>query len=365
MVLFRSISVIFLAFATTLAHASGLPLERLTLPPGTSIDVYTQAPGARSIAIAEPLDVAFIGTRGDTIYAVSLSAPQNRAQPVLTGLNGANGVVWHDGYLYVGEQHRIVRYKAPSVGSLRTAVPEVLNANLPDDSWHGWRYMKVGPDGMLYVAVGTPCNVCMPDDWEGTILRLPLDGSRPPEVFAHGIRNSVGLAFHPVSGDLYFTDNGADNMGDDTPADELNRATRAGGNYGYPYYGGGDSRTWQYRLFPLPDGLIAPIHGFQAHVAPLGLHVFDGDILVAQHGSWNRSEPVGYRVVRVHLDENGNASHMTPFIEGWLGADGKAWGRPVDVEQHPDGSLLISDDGADVVYRLRYDTPATTPKTTP
>ena len=356
------------------AQVTQAALDSLALPAGYDISVLTTVPGARSLSVAAPLDVVFIGTRGDTVFAAPLTCCNTVAAPVLTGLNGANGIVWRENYLYVAEQHRIVRYPADSLATLKRAQPEVLYDQLPDKSWHGWRVLAFGPDGMLYAALGSPCNICWPDGLEGSIIRLNPNTPSAPVVFASGIRNSVGLAFHPTSGALYFTDNGADEMGDDIPPDELNKATKAGQNFGFPYFGGGDSRTLRTRVFPLPDDLTPPIVKFQAHVAPLGLHFYQGSMLsrsklgslfVAQHGSWNRTDPVGYRLMRIGLDENGDAVSSTPFVSGWLQADGSAWGRPVDISELPDGSMIVSDDRADVVYRITYTTPDTAAKTRP
>jgi len=212
------------------------------------------------------------------------------------------------------------------------------------------------------VAVGSPCNICAVRGLEGTIIRLPQSGGAP-EVIARGVRNSVGLDFHPRTGALYFTDNGADNMGEDVPPDELNHAPRKGLHFGFPYFGGGDARTDEFADDLLPDGLVQPIVRFGAHVAALGIHFYRGtmfpppyrrDAFVAHHGSWNRTVPDGYRIARVRFDEAGKAIGWAPFAEGWLTEDGSAWGRPVDVKTLADGSLLVSDDKAGLIYRITY-----------
>ena len=336
----------------------------IRMPPGFHIEIYAEVPGARSMAVAEDLGVVFVGTRGSSVYAVVDRDRDRKADQVvrvLDGLHVANGIAWHDGVLYVAEQNRVVSYATPDARSIVERRRRVVYDGLPDKRWHGWRYAAMGPDGMLYVAVGSPCNICRVDGVEGTIVRLNPEGGAP-EVYARGVRNSVGLDFHPVTGELYFTDNGADNMGDDVPPDELNHAPRAGLHFGFPYYGGGDDATRYLRSRRPPEPVTMPVIRFGAHVAALGVHFYRGtmfpaeyrlDAFVAQHGSWNRTIPDGYRLARVRFDESGRATSWEPFAEGWLAGAG-AWGRPVDVAELSDGSLLVSDDHAGVIYRITY-----------
>ena len=340
-------------------------LSRLRLPPGFHIEVYGRVPGARSMAVAEDLGAVFVGTRGSDVYAVTGSdgeARLGRTVKVLSGLKVANGIAWKDGWLYIAERHRVVRYRTPSLRAVGSAGREVLFEGLPDKGHHGWRYAAAGPDGRLYVAVGAPCNICVGEGFEGSIVRLPLTGGQA-EIFARGVRNSVGLDFHPRTGELYFTDNGADRMGNDSPPDELNHAPRPGLHFGFPYFGGGGDRTSRFRDQAPPMPATPPVVAFGAHVAALGIHFYRGamlpaeyrtDAFVAQHGSWNRSPPDGYRVVRVRFDAAGHATGYETFIEGWLNDNGSKWGRPVDVKSLPDGSLLVSDDEAGVIYRVTY-----------
>jgi glucose/arabinose dehydrogenase len=250
---------------------------------------------------------------------------------------------------------------AQSIEAIGKEPPRVLFDGLPDKGWHGWRYAAFGRDGMLYVSVGAPCNVCSTQGLEGTIIRLDPAGGKP-EVFARGVRNSVGMDFQPATGELYFTDNGADNMGDDVPPDELNHAPRAGLHFGFPYYGGGDAATSFLVGTRPPQPARMPVVRFGAHVAALGIHFYRGsmlpeeyrgDALVAHHGSWNRTVPDGYRIARVRFDDDGRATAWEPFAEGWL-EGGAAWGRPVDVKELGDGSVLVSDDRAGVLYRITY-----------
>jgi glucose/arabinose dehydrogenase len=334
----------------------------IKMPPGFSIEVFASAPGARSIAVSPELGVVFVGSKNESVFAISFKDGKSLSSWHLKGgLRVPHGVAWRDGYLYVGEQHRITRYRGDSLQALANAEPQTIYSNLTDSGWHGRRDLAFGPDGKLYVAVGTPCNICMPKGNHGTILRMDPDGSNAT-IFAKGIRNSVGLDFHPQTGELHFTDNGADRMGDDIPPEELNQAPVAGLHFGYPYYGGGDARTSEFKNATPPAGAVQPVVRFGAHVAPLGLHFYRGeqfpeemrhDAFVAQHGSWNRSVPDGYRIARVRFDDKGQAQSWEPFVEGWL-QEGTSWGRPADVNELPDGSLLISDDRQGVLYRVTY-----------
>ncbi len=359
----------FLLFALVLgvvATGACADLAKVKLPPGLHIEVYAEVPGARSMAVAEPLGAVFVGTRGSRVFAVLDRDGDHKADKVVTVLSGqkvANGIAWKDGALYVAEQHRITRHAAPSIEAIGKGPPRVLFDGLPDKGWHGWRYAAFGPDGMLYVTVGSPCNVCSVQGLEGTILRLdPTDAKA--EVFARGIRNSVGMDFQPATDELYFTDNGADNMGDDVPPDELNHAPRAGLLFGFPYYGGGDAATTFLKGGGPPTPVRMPVVRFGAHVAALDIHFYRGsmlpadyrgDALVAHHGSWNRTVPDGYRIARVRFDKDGRATGWEPFAEGPLESSASAWARPVDVAELGDGSLLVSDDRAGVLYRITYE----------
>lgn len=339
-------------------------LSRIKLPPGFSIAVYADVPDARSMAFAPELGTVFVGTRDDTLYAVSDRDGDGRAERVQVlsrRLRVPNGIAWRDGWLYVAEQHRIFRYR-PGPGNLAPRNVEVLFDRLPDLSHHGWRYAAFGPDGRLYVSIGAPCNICDVDGLKGTIISMRPDGS-DRRIFARGIRNSVGIAFHPSTGEAFFTDNGGDWLGDNIPADEFNHAPRAGLHFGYPHYAGGRTVSPDYRDSPAPKGARFPVIDFAAHTASLGIQFYRGsmfpsryrnDAFVAQHGSWNRTRPIGYRVMRVRFDGQGRAVAKEVFAEGWLQGHDKS-GRPVDIEELPDGSLLVSDDYADVIYRITYE----------
>jgi len=366
------LAALFALAVTMLAAGPGhaqtsLPLHTIKLPPGFKIEVFARVPGARSLVVMEDWGVVLTSTRGPNIHAAIDTDRDGRADKVVTvksGLKLANGIAWKDGFLYVAEQHRLTRYPAPDLETLIAAEPEVLFDGLPDRSWHGWRYAAFGPDGALYVSVGAPCNVCAVKGLEGTIQRFRAPGWKP-ETYASGVRNPVGLAFHPETGHLYFTDNGADNMGDDSPPEEFNHAPKQGLWFGYPWYGGGTDRTLNFKGQPLPREATPPAVTFGAHIAPLGIGFYTGakfpaeyrgDAFVAHHGSWNRSVPDGYRVARVRFDKiTKKAVGWEPFATGWLESNGVAWGRPVDVKQTRDGALLVSDDRTGTIYRIRHD----------
>ncbi len=342
-------------------------LAKISLPPGFKIQVFAEVPRARSMAVGEPMGVVFVGTRFDKLYAVvdrNRDGVGEEVVAIASDLKVPNGVAFKDGFLYVAEQHRVIRYAAPEFDIYRQFPPDVIFEGLPDKFAHGWRYAAVGPDRKLYVAVGIPCNICDPQGIEGTIIRMDLDG-RNMEVYASGVRNSVGMDWHPVTGELFFTNNGADGLGDDEPPDTLLHAPRPGLYFGFPYVAtaGGSSPSPGYEGRQPPQPITPAVMNFQAHVATLGIHFYRGNMFpeeyrnsafIALHGSWNRSVPVGYEVVRVKFDDRGRPVSQEVFATGWLQGR-SAWGRPVDVKELHDGSLLISDDFAGVIYRVTYE----------
>ena len=342
--------------------AAQTTLGRLNAPDGFKIEVWAEVPGARSLAVAEDGAKVFVGTRDSTLYAVLDPERDGEANEVITvadGLLVPNGVALaDDGGLFVVEQDRITRYDVG--GDVDTIVPPGV---LPNHRAHGWRYAGFGPDGKLYVSVGAPCNVCELSGFEGTIIRMKPDG-HDLEVFARGVRNSVGFDWHPATGEMFFADNGADQMGDLIPPDEFNHAPKRDLHFGFPYRYAADAAYPQLPDLELPEQeLTHPAVAFEAHAAALGVHFYRGsmfpdayrhDALVAQHGSWNRSDPVGYRVMRVRFDDQGRPAGKEVFIDGWQRDDGEVEGRVVDLAELPDGSLLISDDHADVIYRVTY-----------
>jgi len=340
-----------------------LPLERIKLARGFGIAVFARVPGARSLALGGP-GVVFVGTRGGEVYAIVDTDRNGVGDEVLTiarGLDSPNGVAFRDGALYVAEISRVLRFDGIESRLHDPPAPVVVSDAFPSDRHHGWKFIRFGPDGNLYVPVGAPCNVCDRHDTRyASIMRMKPDGTGL-EVFASGIRNTVGFDWHPATGELWFTDNGRDMLGDDLPPDELNRAQRKGLHFGFPFCHGGFLVDPDLGKGRSCDEFVAPARQLGPHVAALGMRFYtgklfpadyQGQVLVAEHGSWNRSTKIGYRVSLVRL-AGAEATSYETFAEGWL-TDGEVWGRPVDLEVLPDGTLLISDDHAGAIYRVTY-----------
>lgn len=344
---------------------SEAPLSTLKLPPGFAISVYAQVPGARSMALG-PKGTLFVGSRerNGSVHAVVDADRDGKADAVhvvARGLTMPNGVAVRDGALYVAEVSRILRFDGIEERLADPPAPVVVTDAYPKDAHHGWKFIAFGPDGWLYVPVGAPCNVCERDDPRyASITRIRPDGSGM-EVFARGVRNTVGFDWNPETGELWFTDNGRDELGDDLPPDELNRAPGPGLHFGFPYCHGGDVPDPDLGAGRPCSGFVPPERKLGPHVASLGMRFYRGSafpaeyrgqVFLAEHGSWNRSRKIGYRVSLVRLS-GGRAVSYEPFVEGWLRGD-DAWGRPVDVQEAPDGSLLVSDDRAGLVYRIAW-----------
>ncbi|AOE50437.1 PQQ-dependent sugar dehydrogenase [Kangiella sediminilitoris] len=335
------------------------------VPENFNIEIFApDVEGARQMALSDS-GIIYAGTRkAGKVYAIEDTDGDYKADNVYTiieDLYMPSGVTYHDGDLYVAEVDKILRFKDIDKNYKETPEPEVVYDNLPDKSHHGWKYIKFGPDGRLYIPIGVPCNVCDEEDKRfGTIISVDLE-TKEREFVATGVRNSVGFDWHPVTGELWFTDNGRDWLGDDEPACELNKVSESGEFFGFPYIHGEDFPDPAFGEKLGDREFTAPEWEFQAHVAPLGMHFYTGEmfpasyknsIFVTQHGSWNRSTKVGYKVVRLTLEDNKVVS-QEDFITGWL-VDGEVKGRPNDVIQLPDGSLLVSDDGFGKIYRVTY-----------
>ncbi len=364
-----AIFIVLAAFIYTslpTATATTLPLDTITLPPGFSISVYAEnVTGARSMTLS-PEGTLYVGSRAPgAVYAIPDRNGDGRGDEVIvvaSGLNSPNGVAFRNGSLYVAEISRILRYDDIEARLDDPPEPVVVSDAFPDDPLHGWKFIAFGPDGKLYVPVGAPCNVCEPDDERfATIMRMNPDGS-DLEIFARGIRNTVGFDWDPETGVLWFTDNGRDWLGEDTPPDELNRAPVAGLDFGFPYCHAGSIPDPEFGEGHPCSEFTPPVQDLGPHVAALGMRFYTGDmfpeeytnqIFIAEHGSWNRAVPIGYRVTLVRLDENRTPVGYEVFADGWLQGR-EAWGRPVDVQVMPDGALLVSDDTANAVYRIGY-----------
>ena len=343
-----------------LAPVAAASLDDIRLPPGFSIEVYADVPKARSLALGDR-GTLFVSTRkARSVYAVVENEDgSTRTIEILGGMSTPNGIAFHDGDLYVAEIDRVYRFRDAEDHLESMPAGELLDVDLPSDRSHGWRYLGFGPDTKLYIAIGAPCNVCDNPGY-AQIIRMNPDGS-DRETYATGVRNSVGLAWHPETGELWFTDNGRDMMGDDIPPCELNHAPRQGLHFGFPYCHGGDISDPEYGAQRQCKSYTPPVQKLGPHVAPLGLTFytgsmfppeFRGQVFIAEHGSWNRSKKIGYRVTLVRLEGNRAVSYE-PFAEGWLQNEQYS-GRPVDVIVKDDGSLLVSDDYAGKVYRITY-----------
>ena len=341
---------------------SDLPIGKIRLPPGFSIEVAARVPNARAMTWGAE-GTLFVGSVNGLVHAVSFPAggpPVVRV--VARGLREPAGVAFRDGALYVSAVSRILRYDGIERRLDDPPQPVVVSDRFPTDGHHGRKFIAFGPDGRLYVPVGAPCNICAPDpERYANIGRMNADGSGF-EVVARGVRNTVGFDWHPRTKELWFTDNGRDWMGDDQPPCELNRMTRPGQHFGYPYCHGGTIADPEYGRQRTCSEFVAPAQNLGPHVAPLGMRFYTGtqfpaayreQAFVAEHGSWNRSTKIGYRVSLVRVDPSGRATGYETFAEGWLDG-GSVWGRPADVLVAPDGSLLVSDDYAGAIYRIRY-----------
>ena len=360
-------------------------LKRVKLPPGFRIDLYAVVPDARHMAIAPSTNMLFVGTRKTTVWAVTnrnsgpMATEVKSFAPSLKFSN-PNGVCWtKDGFLIVAEHNRVLNfpaaeffYEGPDVAVIEV-VPQGQLVPVEEESYnHGARTCRIGPDKMLYITLGQPHNVQPRDKLKlydqagiGGIVRMnAFDGSKR-EVFARGIRNSVGQDFNPKDGSLWFTDNQTDGMGDDIPAGEINRANKPGMFFGYPYIQGKTRITEHgYDKDPLPANVTHPQVYMDAHAADLGMtfysgkqfpQKYQGGIFSAQHGSWNRTKPIGARVMFTSLKADGTADKTEVFADGWLDSEtGTYRGRPVDVAVMKDGSLLVSDDYAGALYRITY-----------
>lgn len=342
-------------------------ISKLNVPEGFVIEEYVKEIN-NPRQMVEGDDYIFVGTRSaGNVYAVNKLNPDDFIV-VLSGMDMPTGVALKDGDLYVAETdaiHILEDIEAKLSNGAQTQ-SKVMFGDLPrknmwnplKKSWHGWKWIDFGPDGALYISEGVPCNVCDEDDERyGTILRL--DNGKL-DIFADGVRNSVGFDWHPETKEMYFTDNGRDWMGDDIPPCELNRVSLAGNHFGFPFVHG---KNIDDDSFKKPKGFEyeEPVWEFQAHTAPLGIKFYTGNsfperykngAFVAQHGSWNRSKKVGYKVLFMKF-ENGEVISSETFIDGWLQGE-ESWGTPVTPLFLKDGSMLVSDDNSNSIFKITY-----------
>ena len=346
----------------TALDAKEIPVSNLKAPPGFEVTLWASGmPNARSMAVGSK-GTLFVGSRfPGAVYAVVDRNGQREVKTLLKGLYRSNGVAFKDGALYVAELSRILRYDDIENHLDNPPQPVVVTDALPKDEAHGWKFLKLGPDGWLYFQIGAPANIIMPPYTHATINRLnPQTGVI--ETMARGVRNSVGMDFHPVTHQLWFTNNGRDWVNDDLPNDTLHVLKTKGENFGYPFCHQGDLLDPEYGKGRSCDEFSKPAAKLGPHVASLGMRFYTGkqfpagyrdNIFIAEHGSWNRTKKSGYNVTRVVLDKSGKVVMVEPFVEGWLQGD-QFWGRPADVQVMPDGSLLVSDDTAGAIFRVAY-----------
>lgn len=340
-------------------------LKNLHVPDGFKLSVFADnLPNARSLALGDN-GIVYVGTgTSGTVYAVEDSnhdgvADENHT--ITTNLYMPNGVAYKDGDLYVAEVNRIIRFDGITQALNKPPKPVVVYGQFPSDKHHGWKYLRFGPDGKLYTAIGAPCNICKPGKPYASLVKLNQDGSHF-EIIARGIRNTVGFDWQPDTNALFFNEHGRDYLGDDLPPDELNQWSAVGEHFGFPHCHGGEILDPQFGADKNCKEFTAPVWKYKAHNAPLGLRFYRGkqfpsdyqnQLLVAQHGSWNRTKPDGYRIALVRFKQGKPVSEEV-FIDGWLTKDDNVLGRPVDILEMPDGSLLISDDHVGLIYRVEY-----------
>ena len=347
----------------TAAAAEDIPVKQLKVPAGFKIELWaTGLPNGRSMTLS-PSGVLYVGSRfTGNVYAVIDKGDHREVKVLAKGLHRPNGVAFKDGNLYVAELERINRYDNIEANLDAPPAPKVIFDALPKDEPHGWKFMTLSPDGKyLYFQIGTPANIVAQPVTHAQIVRLNLD-TNLLETVASGVRNSVGMAFHPTTKELWFTNNGRDWVDENLPNDTLNHITAKRMNFGYPFCHQGDLLDPIYGAGRSCDEFDKPTAKLGAHVAALGMRFYTGkqfpaeyqnNIFIAEHGSWNKSQKSGYQVIRVVLDKQGQVVKQEPFVTGWLN-NNEFWGRPTDVQQMKDGSLLISDDETGAIFRVSY-----------
>ncbi|MDB5599869.1 MAG: sorbosone dehydrogenase [Xanthobacteraceae bacterium] len=343
--------------------AEKLPLDKLKVPAGFKVEVYASGiANARSLREGDKGTV-FVGARlVDKVSAIVNKDGKRTVKVIASGLHRPNGLAFKDGTLYIAELSKISKIEKIEDNLDNPPKPTMIYDDLPKDEAHGWKFIAIGPDNMLYIPVGQPCNNCLPPDTHAQIRRIGLDG-KGMEVVARGVRNTVGFDWHPTSKEMYFTDNGRDWMSEDVPEDELNRITKVGQHFGAPFCYQGNVLDAELGWGKSCSDYEKPVSLMGPHSAALGMRFntstkfpakFKNTIFVARHGSWNRSKKVGGDVVAVQLDAKGNVKSVEPFMTGFLGADNNYVARPVDVLFMKDGSMLVSDDFNGAVYRVSY-----------
>ena len=340
-----------------------LPTSALKLPQGFKVETYIHGVmDARSLRLGDKGTVFVSNRILDKVYAVVEKGGKRELKTLASGLDRPNGLAFHNGTLYIAEGTKISKLEKTEDNLDNPPKPVVIYDQFPNHQSHGWKFMAVGPDNKLYINVGAPCNICLPPETNAQIVRMNLDGSGL-ETYARGVRNSVGFDFNPATKQLYFTDNGRDWFSEDMPNDELNRVTKAGQHFGYPYCHQGNLPDDQLGWGRSCSEFEPPVAQMGPHTAALGMRFYNGamfpaayrnTIFVARHGSWNKTSKLGGDIIAVKLNPNGSVKSWEPFVTGFL-QDNNYIGRPVDVEVMKDGSLLVSDDYAGAIYRISYD----------
>jgi len=344
------------------AEPDKLPVGKLKLPKGFKIDVYASGiANARSLRIGDKGTV-FVGNRVlDKVYAIVEKDGKREVKILASGLDRPNGLAFKDGTLYIAEGTKISKLEKIEDRLDDPGKPVVVYSDLPNHQSHGWKFIGIGPDNKLYIPVGAPCNICEPPEANAQLRRINLDGSGM-EVVARGIRNTVGFDWHPVSKELYFTDNGRDWLSEDLPQDELNRITKVGQHFGFPFCHQGNFTDREMGWGRSCDEFEKPVALLGPHSAALGARFYTGSmfpseyknvLFVARHGSWNKTKKIGGDVIAVKLNKDGTVKSWEPFLTGFL-ENNQYGGRPVDVQMMKDGSLLVSDDYAGAVYRITF-----------
>ncbi|HEX2931307.1 MAG TPA: PQQ-dependent sugar dehydrogenase [Candidatus Binatia bacterium] len=339
-----------------------LQVSGLKVPKGFKVDVYASGiANARSLRLGDKGTVFVSNRQVDKVYAVVERDGKREAKVIASGLDRPNGLAFHNGTLYIGEGTKISKLERIEEQLDNPPKPVVIYDDLPNHQSHGWKFIAIGPDNKLYINVGAPCNICIPPETNAQIRRINLDGSGA-EVFARGVRNSVGFDWHPTTKEFYFTDNGRDWLSEDLPEDELNRVTKAGQHFGFPYCHQGNFTDREVGWGRSCDEFVKPVALLGPHSAALGMRFYTGKmfpetyrnaIFIARHGSWNRTKKIGGDVMVAKLNKDGTIKSVEPFMTGFL-QNNEYWGRPVDVHVMKDGSLLVSDDYAGAVYRVTY-----------
>lgn len=366
--LIASLILPFITATGTAAH--GQELDKLVMPDGFSVEVYARVPNARQMSLGNDGTV-YVGTRnraGGRVFAIPDANQDGKADDVVVvtgGLKTPTGLTYHNGDLYIGAISRIYKITDIDDNFNNSPDPEIVTDDLPTDTHHGWKFLEFGPDGLLYIPIGAPCNICDPEPIYASIHTMDVNNPAAGfNLYASGVRNTVGFDWDPETGDLWFTDNGRDAMGDEMPADELNRATGPGMHFGYPYIHQGDTPDPQFGNGKNPANYVAPAQNLAPHAGAIGMAFYKGDmfpekfknsVIIAEHGSWNRTDEAGHtgHMLTLVTVENGMATSYEPFISGFL-QNNEAWGRPSDVLELEDGSLLVADDKAGRVYRVTY-----------